>query len=336
MVTASEPTGPTTRRQAHLLQARDLLQTWRSNVWIQTYSGVPYGPEGILPSSLLDRIASNTRIRNIEDLITCGWMAFQAEKHGDEVLKLLRELDEQIQLEKDAERAAREADKAQRSEAKKSETAARREAKKAEKEAERERQKELRKLQPKPSRPSRAKTRASQHSSQNIAPSALPTFPATSIVGTSMMALPVISAAGVPSTNHVQALYSQPLTTTNPPSVHLCYPMPSLHTPPSTPVPVTQMYSPVFPATYDSCSPMYPQARPRAQHDRLISPSLAYPSPSTGLQSPPSPNHIAFQMPPPQSLSPMTSMPHGYVMLNDRAQSYTSDYLFFNLHCSFH
>jgi len=35
--------------------------------------------------------ASNARIGNIEDPIACGWMAFRAKKHGEEVLELLRE-----------------------------------------------------------------------------------------------------------------------------------------------------------------------------------------------------------------------------------------------------
>ncbi|KIJ62764.1 hypothetical protein HYDPIDRAFT_93350, partial [Hydnomerulius pinastri MD-312] len=105
--------GPATRRDEPLKVAKQRLREWRYETWMEKYSQVPYGPEGLLPDNVIDRIASNARIRNVDDFKSSGWLAGRAERHGEDILKLLKELDREVQAEKDAEKAAKEAEKVQ-------------------------------------------------------------------------------------------------------------------------------------------------------------------------------------------------------------------------------
>ncbi|KAH7905725.1 hypothetical protein BJ138DRAFT_1017321, partial [Hygrophoropsis aurantiaca] len=99
--------GPATRREEYLKNARNLLENWRDKTWVGQYSHVPYGPEGLLPNQVVQKIASSTRIKTIEDMVGVGWSTSRAERHGEEVLKLLEAYDTKYQRMREAEKEAK-------------------------------------------------------------------------------------------------------------------------------------------------------------------------------------------------------------------------------------
>ncbi|KAF8835661.1 hypothetical protein BDN67DRAFT_868281, partial [Paxillus ammoniavirescens] len=103
--------GPATQRDESLKSAKRSLRKWRYKIWMARYSQVPYGPEGLLPDNVLDKITLNTRIHNVDDLKSCGWVACWAKRHGEDVVKILEVLDRKVQAEKVAEKAAKDAEK---------------------------------------------------------------------------------------------------------------------------------------------------------------------------------------------------------------------------------
>ncbi|KAH7917207.1 hypothetical protein BV22DRAFT_1026823, partial [Leucogyrophana mollusca] len=104
-VAADDRSGPATRRDEYLKGARTLLENWRYNTWMETYSHVPYGPEGLLPDLIINKIAYSTRLRSVEDLIGIGWSPSRAQRHGLEVVGMLEEYDRKHQRTRAAEQA---------------------------------------------------------------------------------------------------------------------------------------------------------------------------------------------------------------------------------------
>lgn len=116
--------GPATRRGEHLKTVRTALLNWRIKTYQTYYSPSPFTSVVILPDPTLTALASNARIRTIDDIqqtLKPPWIF--ASKHGQEVLELLEKLDK-------VEKEGREHEKLKRREEKKEETAQRREAKK--------------------------------------------------------------------------------------------------------------------------------------------------------------------------------------------------------------
>jgi superfamily II DNA helicase RecQ len=94
--------GPSTRRGEHLQNARKVLEHWRFNTKQTRYTLGSVTAEVIMPNPTLTTLASNARIRTIDDMeamLNPLWI--MARRHGEEVLGILHEIDEQ-------EKAARE------------------------------------------------------------------------------------------------------------------------------------------------------------------------------------------------------------------------------------
>ncbi|KAJ7456331.1 hypothetical protein B0H11DRAFT_1642783, partial [Mycena galericulata] len=85
--------GPSTRRAEHLQDARAALVSWRTRTFFKRYSTSSFTDVGILPDKILTTLASK-RIRSLDEMaekLTVPWMF--AQRHGEEVIELLREVD---------------------------------------------------------------------------------------------------------------------------------------------------------------------------------------------------------------------------------------------------
>lgn len=84
---------PKTRRDDHLAAARAALQKWREDTWFKDFATQPFGFEAVLPDTTLTTIASKTRLtmNNLTDE-PLGWI--WANDYGEEVLALMRAVDE--------------------------------------------------------------------------------------------------------------------------------------------------------------------------------------------------------------------------------------------------
>lgn len=142
------------RREKHLQGAKDLLMTWRFSTWMEMYRRRPWGVQCLLPDAIVTVFATKARLETIDDLEGAGWSPTHAKRHGDAVLRLLREYDESYHQE-------REAEKRENAEKRRAETLVRQQAKKDEKKAQAAQARiiraALRASQPKKPRPSRAK-----------------------------------------------------------------------------------------------------------------------------------------------------------------------------------
>ena len=108
--------GPSIRRGEHLKRVRSALKAWWFKVKAQQYTLSPFTAVAILPDMVLTSLASNARIQTLEDLIknlNPPWM--MARRHGQEVLDLLKMLD-------DNERTERQRDKQRRKDMRRRET----------------------------------------------------------------------------------------------------------------------------------------------------------------------------------------------------------------------
>jgi bloom syndrome protein len=118
--------GPSVRRKDHLKAVRSALDRWRvKTVLSDQYSETSFTAEAILPNPNLTTLASNARLRTVEDIVSTlkpPWM--MARRHGQEILTLLDRLDR-------ADREARHAKTLENRETRKCATAARNAAKKA-------------------------------------------------------------------------------------------------------------------------------------------------------------------------------------------------------------
>ncbi|KAJ3966158.1 hypothetical protein EV361DRAFT_872630 [Lentinula raphanica] len=87
-------TSVSNRRHEHLNQVRARLTAWRDNTYDELYDDQPWGPQALLPPSVLTAIAMKARLRTIDDFISiAGWEDVFAHTHGAEVLALLSSLD---------------------------------------------------------------------------------------------------------------------------------------------------------------------------------------------------------------------------------------------------
>ncbi|KAJ7272391.1 P-loop containing nucleoside triphosphate hydrolase protein [Mycena rebaudengoi] len=118
--------GPSVRRKDHLKAVRSALDRWRvKTVLSDQYSETSFTAEAILPNPNLTTLASNARLRTVEDIVSTlkpPWM--MARRHGQEILTLLDRLDR-------ADREARHAKTLENRETRKRATATRNAAKKA-------------------------------------------------------------------------------------------------------------------------------------------------------------------------------------------------------------
>lgn len=87
--------GPATRRGDHLQSARNALERWRFKTKQDRYSPSSTTAVTLLPDPLLTTLASNARIRTVEDIekvLNPPWI--MARRHGEEVLAILKRLDD--------------------------------------------------------------------------------------------------------------------------------------------------------------------------------------------------------------------------------------------------
>ena len=142
---------PQRRRGAHLVDAQTSLERWRAETWTRQYAGRPWSPEIILPSRVVSNIANKTNVQSTEALVEIGgWARHRALVHGDELLCILREVDERERDRRASEKQKKVDERLERKRA----AEAVREAKKAETKRRRE---EVRLNRPKKPRLSRAK-----------------------------------------------------------------------------------------------------------------------------------------------------------------------------------
>lgn len=91
-------------RGGHLARRRQALDTWRYNCWKKNYRLCSWGVVGVMPDSVLSRLASYNRIKSIDDLLEAIPDWGYARKHGEEVLMLLKDADGEHKLDSQAQR----------------------------------------------------------------------------------------------------------------------------------------------------------------------------------------------------------------------------------------
>ena len=146
----AEASSVANRREDHLQGARELLEAWRLETWRKLYRRCPWGIQALLPDTILTALAAKARLQSLENLISIGWSPTHVQKHGAEIIDILKDYDDLFKSIKDDEIKAR-------AEKKKQETAAKQEEKRNKAKEERARQREIRASQPKQPRASRAK-----------------------------------------------------------------------------------------------------------------------------------------------------------------------------------
>ena len=109
--------GPSIRRADHLKSARLALLEWRMKTKRMLYSPSPFTASTILPDMFLTTLASNARIQTVEDIAATlkkPWMLL--DKHGEEVLDILRKVDQLykqvVKTQRQRKREAKQASKA--------------------------------------------------------------------------------------------------------------------------------------------------------------------------------------------------------------------------------
>ncbi|KAJ3816152.1 hypothetical protein F5880DRAFT_1645225, partial [Lentinula raphanica] len=76
------------RRHEHLAQVRARLTAWRDDTFDALYDDQPWGPQALLPPSVLTAIATKARLHTIDDLISiAGWEEVFAHLHGAEKIE---------------------------------------------------------------------------------------------------------------------------------------------------------------------------------------------------------------------------------------------------------
>ncbi|KAJ6448998.1 hypothetical protein C8R45DRAFT_1224523 [Mycena sanguinolenta] len=86
--------GPATRRGEHLKDAQAALKDWRTRTFLRQYANSPFTDVGILPDKILTTLASK-RIRSLDEMtekLSVPWML--SGRHGEEVIQLLKCLDD--------------------------------------------------------------------------------------------------------------------------------------------------------------------------------------------------------------------------------------------------
>ncbi len=163
------------RRGQHLADAHTLIRGWRYTTWKSRYILQPWGTHAFMTDKALHAIALHARLSTVEDLIKDGWGVVHARRHGLELLERLRSFDNQWHHDNEEAKIAKR-------EAKKQATAQRNAVKAAEKKKDREAAHLRRLSQPKPPRPSRAKTRPAVASSSRMDSENIPPCPSTPLL----------------------------------------------------------------------------------------------------------------------------------------------------------
>lgn len=105
----SKPAGPANRRAEHLKDARAALERWRFRTVLDHYSLTSVTAAAILPDKILTALASNARIKTVEDMgemLTPCWML--ASRHGQEVVDLLKRSDAAYLAERESKKQEKE------------------------------------------------------------------------------------------------------------------------------------------------------------------------------------------------------------------------------------
>ncbi|KAJ7114322.1 P-loop containing nucleoside triphosphate hydrolase protein [Mycena epipterygia] len=113
--------GPKTRRKDHLKRARSTLETWRTKIYLSTYSNTSLTPEVLLPDIFLSSLASHRSTSEQDPLALVSAWAF-VKDHGADVLNALARLDRAVHDEREREKEANKARKTSRTAAKASAT----------------------------------------------------------------------------------------------------------------------------------------------------------------------------------------------------------------------
>ncbi|KAK7027844.1 bloom syndrome [Favolaschia claudopus] len=97
---------PKTRRKDHLKCAREALERWRLKTFMDRYSKSSLPEVAILPDQVLTSLASK-RVNTVEEMLQLrpSWML--ARRHGEEVLAMLRRVDEHEREEREREKEAK-------------------------------------------------------------------------------------------------------------------------------------------------------------------------------------------------------------------------------------
>lgn len=86
--------GPKLRRPGEFRQgAVDVLTAWRHETYKMLYLERPWNMFCLLPDDVIDTLSSKRTIKSVQDLIGEGWSPTHANKHGQEVLKVLANYD---------------------------------------------------------------------------------------------------------------------------------------------------------------------------------------------------------------------------------------------------
>lgn len=109
---------PGCRREERLGAARNALSRWCQAIWKTEYSHCIWGPEVLLPDTVLTKLASRARIKTISDIKNEVPEWLWVDEYGEAVLKLLEPIDaawheenERKKTENKAKRAKVSADK---------------------------------------------------------------------------------------------------------------------------------------------------------------------------------------------------------------------------------
>ena len=108
--------GSAQRRDDIRRKVRMALVKWRSTKWEDEYRDCPWGPEGLLPDTVLTAFVSHGLWKDISDVKASNstaasrWMWL--EDHGQEVLDLANEIDAHMRAERAAKRQKLDAERA--------------------------------------------------------------------------------------------------------------------------------------------------------------------------------------------------------------------------------
>jgi hypothetical protein len=84
---------PGCRRQERLEAARNVLSNWRQTVWKSEFSHCIWGPEVLLPDTVLTKLASRAKIKTVSDIKNEIPEWLWEDEYGDILLKLLEPID---------------------------------------------------------------------------------------------------------------------------------------------------------------------------------------------------------------------------------------------------
>jgi hypothetical protein len=111
---------------------RTILQSWRYNTKYKLYGHSPFTVTGFMPEATLTKLASARHIQTIEDIEQhTSWI--YARRHGEDILRALKRVDDHVLQEKELAAQARKAETRQRQEEKRQEERRGREERKRQK-----------------------------------------------------------------------------------------------------------------------------------------------------------------------------------------------------------